>query len=73
MIGSARYFWFMLVFYLVAKVFEQLDAAIFGAGNLISGHSLKHVSSAMTPATLLYALTLRKLDGGGSNDARVHG
>ena len=72
-IGSARYFWLMLAFYFIAKVFEQLDAAIFSAGNFISGHSLKHLSSAMTPATLLYALTLRRLDGGGSNDARVHG
>ena len=70
-IGNARYFWLMLAFYLIAKVFEQLDTAIFGAGNLISGHSLKHLSSAMTPATLLYALTLRRLDGEGTNSART--
>ncbi len=74
-IGSARYYWWMLAFYFIAKIFEQLDIAIFDAGNLISGHSLKHVFSAMTPATLLYALTLRRLDGGDANDAkdRIHG
>ena len=74
-IGRARYYWWMLAFYFIAKIFEQLDIAIFSAGNLISGHSLKHLSSAMTPATLLYALSLRRHSGGGTNDTneRVHG
>ncbi len=60
--GTARYFWWMFVFYFIAKLFEQFDAAIFGIGNLISGHSLKHVAAALTPATFLYALSLRRQD-----------
>ncbi len=59
-IGSARYFWVMLLFYVLAKVFEQLDETLFVAGGIISGHSLKHVLAAMTPATMLYALIKRQ-------------
>ena len=66
-IGTAKYYWLMLLFYALAKLFEQLDAAIFAVGELISGHSLKHLFAAMTPATLLYALHVRH-----SNGASVH-
>jgi len=66
-IGTSKYYWLMLLFYALAKLFEQLDAAIFAAGELISGHSLKHLFAAMTPATLLYALHVRH-----SNGASVH-
>lgn len=59
-IGEARYFWWMLVFYLLAKVLEFFDADVFAFGYLISGHSLKHVAAAMTPVVFLYALTMRR-------------
>jgi len=62
-IGTAKYYWLMLLFYVLAKVFEQLDVAIFSLGELISGHSLKHLFAAMTPATLLYALHVRHRSG----------
>ncbi len=62
--GTARYFWWMFAFYFIAKIFEQLDAAIFGIGGLISGHSLKHVAAALTPAAFLYALSLRRHNKG---------
>jgi len=58
--GTTRYFWWMFVFYFIAKILEQLDVAIFGIGNIISGHSLKHVAAALTPAVFLYALSLRR-------------
>jgi hypothetical protein len=64
--GTARYFWWMFAFYFIAKLFEQFDAAIYGIGHLVSGHSLKHVAAALTPAAFLYALTLRQHD-------RIHG
>ena len=64
--GTARYFWWMFAFYFAAKLFEQFDAAIFAVGHLISGHSLKHIAAALTPATFLYALTLRRHDNRGT-------
>ena len=64
--GTARYFWWMFVFYFAAKLFEQFDAAIFAVGHLISGHSLKHIAAALTPAVFLYALTLRRHDNKGT-------
>ncbi len=64
--GTARYFWWMFVFYFAAKLFEQFDAAIFAVGHLISGHSLKHIAAALTPAVFLYALTLRRHDNSGA-------
>lgn len=59
-IGSAKYYWLMMVFYVLAKLFEHFDAAIFAAGQLVSGHTLKHLFASMTPATMLYALMARR-------------
>lgn len=56
---SSRYFWLMIGFYLIAKVFEHFDAAVYGAGSWVSGHTLKHISASLTPAVLLYVLMLR--------------
>jgi len=67
-IGSARVFWIMLLFYVLAKLAEQLDENILSAGGLISGHSLKHIFAAMTPATLLYALMQRRALAMAAND-----
>jgi hypothetical protein len=67
-IGSSRYFWLMLLFYVLAKVFEQMDEFLFAAGGIISGHSLKHLLAAMTPATMLYALMQRKQIPRAAND-----
>lgn len=53
-------FWLMFVFYFVAKLFEYFDAGVFAAGNIVSGHSLKHVAASLTPATFLYALVARR-------------
>jgi hypothetical protein len=59
-IGKASYFWWMIAWYFLAKIFEFLDAGILGVGNIISGHSIKHVAAAMTPAVFLYALSKRR-------------
>jgi Ceramidase len=67
-IGTARVFWIMLVFYVLAKLAEQLDENILAAGGFISGHSLKHIFAAMTPATLLYALMQRQALATAAND-----
>lgn len=59
-IGARKYYWVMLFFYLLAKVFEYLDAEVFAATGMLSGHTLKHVLASLTPATLLYALFVRR-------------
>ena len=57
--ASSKYFWLMIGFYLVAKVFEHFDAAVYGVGSWVSGHTLKHICASLAPAILLYALMLR--------------
>ncbi len=62
-IGSKKYYWLMLLFYVLAKVFEYFDADILAIGELLSGHTLKHLFAAMAPATILYALHARRRSG----------
>ncbi len=50
----------MILFYIAAKLLEFFDTAIFAAGDIVSGHSLKHVFAAMAPASLLYGLRQRR-------------
>lgn len=50
----------MIVFYIAAKLFEFFDAAVFAAGGVVSGHTLKHLAAALAPACLLYALRQRR-------------
>ena len=57
--ASTGPFWLIIVFYLLAKVFEHFDAAIFGDGEWVSGHTLKHVFASFAPLALLCALRLR--------------
>lgn len=66
--GAVRYYWIMLMFYILAKVVEFFDAAIYAAGGLISGHSVKHLFAASAAATLLYALSQRSSLPEAAND-----
>jgi hypothetical protein len=59
-IGKASYYWWMIAYYFLAKVFEFFDANIFDFGQFMSGHAIKHVAAAMTPAVFLYALSKRR-------------
>ena len=59
-IGHARTYWWMLACYAVAKLCELFDAQIFAVGGLISGHSLKHITAAMTPAVFAWSLLGRR-------------
>jgi hypothetical protein len=59
-IGAAKYYWLVISFYVLAKLFEHFDAAIYAAGMPVSGHTLKHFLAAMAPATVLYALAARR-------------
>lgn len=55
-----RYIAWMILFYTAAKLAEHYDAEIFAVGNLLSGHSLKHVFAALAPASLLVGLRRRQ-------------
>lgn len=57
------YLWLVILAYAVAKVLEAADYSIFGMGQVISGHTLKHFFSALAPALFLWALMKRKLPG----------
>lgn len=46
-------YWWLLLAYVIAKLFEQLDAEVYDAVGLISGHSLKHVTAALGLYVLL--------------------
>lgn len=67
-IGSSKYFWGMLGFYALSKIVELLDVTIYAAGNLISGHSLKHLFAAAATAMVLLGLTRRRLPMRAAND-----
>jgi len=51
----------IFAWYVLAKVFEALDVQIFAIGNVISGHSLKHVAAAMSGFVACAMLARRKL------------
>jgi len=58
--SGARYLWEMIGWYLVAKVLELLDAAIWGwTGGWIAGHSLKHCAAAWGIYALVRYLNYR--------------
>jgi hypothetical protein len=49
--------WWVIVWYGVAKIAELFDGGIFNAsGGLVSGHTLKHLFAAMATAGLAYPL-----------------
>ena len=54
-------YWFAAAgFYLLAKLLEHFDAAIFSALHVISGHSLKHLLAAVAPLFLYFMLRRRR-------------
>jgi hypothetical protein len=53
--GLTKYYWFMILFYGLAKVFEGYDKEIFSFSEL-SGHSIKHVFASLAPLTLCVGL-----------------
>ncbi len=53
--GMAKYYWLMLLFYTLAKVFEHYDKHVFSSIEF-SGHSLKHVFAGLVPLSLWLGL-----------------
>jgi hypothetical protein len=53
--------WALLALYGAAKALEHFDAAVFKAlGQLVSGHTLKHLLSALALACMVLALRVRR-------------
>ena len=53
--------WVVFFLYALAKIFEQLDATLYSLGEIISGHSIKHVCAALGPIVLIYGGMKRRL------------
>ncbi len=53
-------YWAVLLWYVAAKVAEIFDREIFDAGELVSGHSLKHLLAAAGAWWVLRMLRLRR-------------
>ena len=53
---TARYFWAVIFFYVLAKIAEFYDAELFSTLRIISGHSLKHLLAVLSPLALLVGL-----------------
>lgn len=57
---DSRYFYLGLGAYLVAKVFEFADRPIFAAGEIVSGHTIKHVMAAVALGFIVVMLQRRQ-------------
>ena len=51
---------FVLGFYVLAKIFELLDRPVYAAGHFLSGHTWKHIFSAIAAYYLVRMLKSRK-------------
>lgn len=56
-----RAYWLLLLIYIIAKIFEHFDAAVFSIQGIISGHSLKHLIVAFGLYLLANSYRRRKL------------
>lgn len=66
--GYLRYILVLVACYAVSKGLEFADAEIFRMGEIVSGHTLKHLFAALAPACLLPWLARRN----GKEDSRKH-
>ena len=57
---GTRYWIVAVALYALAKMFEFTDAAIYSAGNLLSGHTLKHLAAAAACLAILRYLQVRR-------------
>lgn len=56
----AGYFWFVLLWYVVAKVLEHFDKAVFSSLGFWSGHTLKHLTGAIALYYLIRLMAERE-------------
>lgn len=60
---DTRYVAWALAGYGLAKLFEALDAAIYSVGEIVSGHTLKHLAAAGGLVPLIFMLRDRAVTG----------
>jgi hypothetical protein len=54
-------YWFAAAgWYVLAKVFEYTDAAVYSAGYILSGHTLKHLAASAACYAILRAFESRQ-------------
>jgi len=59
---TGTYFWVIAAaLYALAKLFEFCDAAIYSAGSILSGHTLKHLAAAAACFAILKYFQTRRL------------
>jgi hypothetical protein len=57
-------YWFAAAgWYVLAKVFEYTDATVYSAGQILSGHTLKHLAASAACYAILQAFESRRLLG----------
>lgn len=59
--SHGHYLYWVFAWYLLSKLFETFDAGLMGLGQLVSGHTLKHLAAAMAPAAVCLMLVRRTL------------
>lgn len=64
------FLWGMIVIYATAKLVEHFDYAIYAFGELISGHSVKHLLAATAPLLFLHGLKSRQARLAGARDVK---
>jgi len=57
---STRFYWVAIGLYILAKIFEHFDQVIFDFGEIISGHSLKHIAASLVALILINGIKARK-------------
>jgi hypothetical protein len=55
-----RDIYWVFAWYVIAKVLEALDAQIFALGNLVSGHTLKHLAAGAAGLVVCFMLIRRE-------------
>jgi len=63
---SSRYtrgrdIYWVFAWYVIAKLLEAIDAYIYAAGNLVSGHTLKHLAAGAAGVVVCFMLARREL------------
>ena len=59
--SGTRYLAAAFALFVAAKLFESLDRAIYSLGEIVSGHSLKHVTAAISCYLILRMLQVRRV------------
>ena len=60
-LNKSNTYWYLFVFYFLAKISEHFDDEIFSVLKLVSGHTLKHILTSIGLFVVMYHFDKRKL------------